>query len=192
MNRSSRVSRWVLLGYCVYLVLPLYWLLTMALRSNADIAGTFELLPSNPTFANFAEILTNPVWYQGFVNSLSYVVLNTLISVSVALPAAYVFSRYRFLGDRQLFFWLLTNRMAPPAVFLLPFSSFIPLSACLIRPWRWLWHTACLQCLCRFGFWKVLCLACQQKLMIWRGLTATASGSFLPVFSCRSIGAPLA
>jgi glycerol transport system permease protein len=25
------------------------------------------------------------------------------------------------LGDKHLFFWLLTNRMAPPAVFLLPF-----------------------------------------------------------------------
>ena len=40
---------------------------------------------------------------------------------AVALPAAYAFSRYRFLGDKHLFFWLLTNRMAPPAVFLLPF-----------------------------------------------------------------------
>lgn len=39
----------------------------------------------------------------------------------MALPAAYAFSRYRFLGDKHLFFWLLTNRMAPPAVFLLPF-----------------------------------------------------------------------
>ncbi|MFN3500027.1 MAG: carbohydrate ABC transporter permease, partial [Pannonibacter indicus] len=38
-----------------------------------------------------------------------------------ALPAAYAFSRYRFLGDKHLFFWLLTNRMAPPAVFILPF-----------------------------------------------------------------------
>jgi glycerol transport system permease protein len=37
------------------------------------------------------------------------------------LPAAYAFSRYRFLGDKHLFFWLLTNRMAPPAVFALPF-----------------------------------------------------------------------
>ena len=44
-----------------------------------------------------------------------------MISLSVALPAAYAFSRYRFLGDKHLFFWLLTNRMAPPAVFLLPF-----------------------------------------------------------------------
>ncbi|MDZ7636752.1 MAG: ABC transporter permease subunit [Bryobacterales bacterium] len=48
-------------------------------------------------------------------------VMNTVISVTVALPAAYAFSRYRFLGDKHLFFWLLTNRMAPPAVFALPF-----------------------------------------------------------------------
>ena len=47
--------------------------------------------------------------------------INTVISVAVALPAAYAFSRYRFLGDKHLFFWLLTNRMAPPAVFALPF-----------------------------------------------------------------------
>ena len=47
--------------------------------------------------------------------------MNTLISVTAALPAAYAFSRYKFLGDKHLFFWLLTNRMAPPAVFALPF-----------------------------------------------------------------------
>jgi glycerol transport system permease protein len=41
--------------------------------------------------------------------------------VALALPAAYAFSRYRFLGDKHLFFWLLSNRMAPPAVFVLPF-----------------------------------------------------------------------
>ena len=36
---------------------------------------------------------------------------NTAISITVALPAAYAFSRYRFLGDKHVFFWLLTNRM---------------------------------------------------------------------------------
>ena len=115
------VSRWLLVCYCIYLLLPLYWLASIALQSNADITGEFALLPQNPTLANFAEIWRNPVWFSAFINSLNYVVLNTLISIAVAVPAAYVFSRYRFLGDRQLFFWLLTNRMAPPAVFLLPF-----------------------------------------------------------------------
>src|SRR5216117_949427 len=47
--------------------------------------------------------------------------MNTVISISVALPAAYAFSRYQFIGDKHVFFWLLTNRMTPPAVFLLPF-----------------------------------------------------------------------
>ena len=58
---------------------------------------------------------------MGYVNSIIYVVMNTVISVTVALPAAYAFSRYSFMGDKHLFFWLLTNRMAPPAVFALPF-----------------------------------------------------------------------
>ena len=58
---------------------------------------------------------------MGYVNSLIYVRISTVISLLVALPAAYAFSRYRFLGDKHLFFWLLTNRMAPPAVFALPF-----------------------------------------------------------------------
>ena len=71
--------------------------------------------------ANYAVIFTDPSWYNGYINSIIYVVMNTVISVSVALPAAYAFSRYRFLGDKHLFFWLLTNRMAPPAVFALPF-----------------------------------------------------------------------
>jgi glycerol transport system permease protein len=58
---------------------------------------------------------------MGYVNSLTYVLMNTAISLAVALPAAYAFSRYTFMGDKHLFFWLLTNRMAPPAVFALPF-----------------------------------------------------------------------
>jgi len=119
--KTPSLSRIVLIGYGIYLLLPLYWLMTMALRSNADIVGEFSLLPQNPTLANFAEIFTNPVWYEAFGNSLTYVAINTVLSLIVAVPAAYAFSRYRFLGDKQLFFWLLTNRMAPPAVFLLPF-----------------------------------------------------------------------
>jgi len=117
----KHVSHWVLVAFSIYLLLPLYWLLNMALRNNADIVGRFEVVPANPTLANFTQIFSNPVWTQAFANSLTYVLLNTIISLLVAVPAAYAFSRYRFLGDRQLFFWLLTNRMAPPAVFLLPF-----------------------------------------------------------------------
>ncbi|MCJ8501699.1 carbohydrate ABC transporter permease [Desulfatitalea alkaliphila] len=110
-----------LAAYFFLLVLPIYWMLNMSLRSNADILSTFSLYPVDITFNNYIKIFTDSGWYMGYVNAIIYVTINTVISLACALPAAYAFSRYRFLGDGQMFFWLLTNRMAPPAVFLLPY-----------------------------------------------------------------------
>ena len=121
--------------YFVLLMLPIYWLINMSLRSTADILSNFELFPSHPTLKNYIVIFTDSTWYQGYINSLKIVVINVVISISVALPAAYAFSRYRFLGDKQLFFWLLTNRMSPPAVFLLPFFQFYSEVGLFDTPW---------------------------------------------------------
>ena len=107
--------------YLIFLLLSIYWLINMSLKTNTEILGAFSLFPKDLTLANYAKILTDASWYMGYVNSLIYVVSNTAISLIVALPAAYAFSRYSFMGDKHLFFWLLTNRMAPPAVFALPF-----------------------------------------------------------------------
>ncbi|MEX0387326.1 carbohydrate ABC transporter permease [Spiribacter sp. 221] len=102
-------------------MLPIYWLIMMSLKTNQEILSTFTLWPNDLTVANYVKIFTDPTWYPGYINSTLYVLMNVVISLTVALPAAYAFSRYNFLGDKHLFFWLLTNIMAPPAVFLLPF-----------------------------------------------------------------------
>ena len=116
-----RGSAVVMTLYLLFLLIPIYWLVNMSLKTNTEITSTFTLFPNDLTFRNYAVILTDPSWYMGYVNSIIYVVMNTVISITVALPAAYAFSRYSFMGDKHLFFWLLTNRMAPPAVFALPF-----------------------------------------------------------------------
>ena len=111
-------------GLVIYfglMLMPIYWMLNMSLRTNADILGYFALYPKDITFVNYIKIFTDSSWYSGYINSIIYVSINTIISLVVALPAAYAFSRYRFLGDKHMFFWLLTNRMAPAAVFALPF-----------------------------------------------------------------------
>ncbi|NUA99870.1 ABC transporter permease subunit [Azospirillum melinis] len=102
-------------------MLPIYWMVNMSFKTNEEILSGLTLYPHNPTLRNYAIIFTDPSWYSGYINSIYYVTLNTIISLTVALPAAYAFSRYRFIGDKHVFFWLLTNKMAPPAVFLLPF-----------------------------------------------------------------------
>ncbi len=107
--------------YIAFLLLPIYWLVAMSFKTTGEILSGFSLFPQTFTLENYRVIFTDPTWYWGYINSIIYVSINTVISVSVALPAAYAFSRFRFLGDKQLFFWLLTNRMAPAAVFALPF-----------------------------------------------------------------------
>lgn len=107
--------------YVVFLLLPIYWLVSMSFKTTNEILGAFSVWPQTFTFDNYIKIFTDRTWYSGYINSLIYVSINTALSVVVALPAAYAFSRYRFVGDKHLFFWLLTNRMAPAAVFALPF-----------------------------------------------------------------------
>lgn len=107
--------------YILFLLLPIYWLVAMSFKTTGEILSGFSLFPQTWTLENYITIFTDPTWYWGYINSIIYVTLNMIISLAVALPAAYAFSRYKFLGDKQLFFWLLTNRMAPAAVFALPF-----------------------------------------------------------------------
>ncbi len=109
------------LVYIIFLMLPIYWLLNMSFKTTNEILSGFTPYPRIFTLDSYRIILTDPTWYMAYVHSLAYVAINTVLSVTVALPAAYAFSRYRFLGDKHLFFWLLSNRMAPAAVFVLPF-----------------------------------------------------------------------
>ncbi len=114
-------SRFFLVAFLALSLLPIYWMLNMSLKTNEEIVGVMTLWPTHLTFDNYLTIFTDEAWYSGYINSIIYVAMNMVMSVLLALPAAYAFSRYSCLGDKHLFFWLLNNRMTPPAVFLLPF-----------------------------------------------------------------------
>jgi len=119
-NANTR-GRFGLVLYVILLLLPIYWLVNMSFKTNTEILSGLSFFPQDFTLENYAKIFSDSTWYMGYVNSIFYVSMNMVISLLVALPAAYAFSRYRFIGDKHMFFWLLSNRMAPPAVFLLPF-----------------------------------------------------------------------
>jgi glycerol transport system permease protein len=170
MPKLSRRFLWWL--YIGFLVIPIYWLVVMSLKTNEEILGELTLLPRHPTLANYVTIVTDRSWYMGYVNSLEYVVLNTALSLAVALPAAYAFSRFTFVGDKHLFFWLLSNRMSPPAVFLLPF--FQSRSHIHYSMSRW-----------RCGFLRGSCRRCPARSTRWRTWTDTGFPRSSSGSSCR-------
>ena len=112
-----------LIIYFVLLFIPIYWMLVTSLKTDNEILKEFTLFPRQITLENYIEIFTSEVWRSSYFNSILYVMINVFITLLAAIPGAYAFSRWKFRGDHHLFFWLLTNRMAPAAVFMVPFTE---------------------------------------------------------------------
>jgi len=112
-----------LIIYFILLSIPIYWMLITSFKTDTEILSGLSYFPQKISFENYKEIFTSSVWMNSFANSLIYVAINVIIVLLVSIPAAYAFSRYQFVGDKHLFFWLLTNRMAPAAVFIVPFTE---------------------------------------------------------------------
>lgn len=106
--------------YAVFTLFPIYWLTVLGLQPNAINTEGLSLWPKSVSLANFAVSFVKSDWAWGYLNAIAYVSLNVVISLAVAVPAAFAFSRYRFIGDKSLFFWLLVCRMIPPAIVMVP------------------------------------------------------------------------
>ena len=122
MSRRGRGKRRPLVPviYAGFVLLPLYWLFIISFMTQGEAAAGLSFLPTEPTLVNYLYILTEPGWRAGFVNAVIYVVINVCLSLAVAVPAAYGLARFRFVGDKHLFFWFLASRMTPSAVLFLP------------------------------------------------------------------------
>ena len=112
-----------LIGALVFaIILPMYWTFAVSVRSRGQIfAGQRNLLldVTSLNWDNYATILLDQGYLDFVVNSLIIATGNTVLVMVLAVPAAYAF-RLGLRGSKDIFFWILTNRMAPPVVFLLP------------------------------------------------------------------------
>ena len=78
-------AKWVVPTiYIIFLMLPIYWLLNMSFKTTTEIINTYTLWPQEFTLENYKTIFTDSTWYTGYLNSIYYVVMNTVISVAAA------------------------------------------------------------------------------------------------------------
>jgi glycerol transport system permease protein len=110
-------------AYVGFLLIPIYWLAAMAFRPEIEITRQLVLWSNQPTLENFQTIFTTRDWWMGYVHAVIYVVMNVLISVSVAIPAAYGFSRGVFRFKKPLFFSFLLFRLVAPVILVVPFTE---------------------------------------------------------------------
>jgi glycerol transport system permease protein len=64
--------RWIIPAlYILFLLLPIYWLLNMSFKTTNEILGGFSWWPQQFTLDSYITILTDPTWYNGYINSLT-------------------------------------------------------------------------------------------------------------------------
>ena len=106
--------------YSVFLTLPLYWLVVLSLQPNNVSQNQANIFPNPVSFENYLAIFFQDNWVDGYLNTLMYVFLNIIITLLVSIPAAYAFSRYKFIGSNQALFFPFLFRLLPPAIIILP------------------------------------------------------------------------
>jgi multiple sugar transport system permease protein len=104
------------------ILLPIYWTFAVSVRTRGEIfsgQGNLLLDVTALNWGNYTAILYQQGYIDFVYNSLIIATGNTILVMVLAIPAAYAF-RLGLRGSKDIFFWVLTNRMAPPVVFLLP------------------------------------------------------------------------
>ena len=51
--------------YVFLLMVPVYWLVIMSVKTTGEISGQLTFYPHAPTFENYTYIFSDPSWYWG-------------------------------------------------------------------------------------------------------------------------------
>jgi len=120
-TRSSHVFRWVTIAVLtVFTVVPLYVMITSSVKPLSEVQAAFTWWPQTITFQPFIDMWSTVPLASYFVNSLIVSSAATLISLVIAVFAAYAVSRYRFKGRNVFTTTVLSTQMFPGVLFLLP------------------------------------------------------------------------
>jgi len=123
---SKRVRLLIILVLLLLVLLPIYWMVNTSFKHQPEI---FQLpptfVPEDFTLYNYESILygdlaSSITFMTYFKNSMIVAILTVLFTLILATPAAYGFSRVRFLGKRTLIYLILVSQMLPIVLILIP------------------------------------------------------------------------
>ncbi|CAM3663125.1 MULTISPECIES: carbohydrate ABC transporter permease [Saccharibacillus] len=94
------ICTYVYLSVALLVVLyPLIYILSASISSPQAVnSGQMWLFPKDVTWAGYELVFNNPKIWNGYLNTIIYTLVGTLLNLAVTLPAAYALSRSDFVG----------------------------------------------------------------------------------------------
>ena len=114
------VRRIVLTLLAVFTAVPLYVMVSSSLKPLQDVQSAFRWIPTRLTIRPYIDMWSTVPLGHYFLNSLIVASCSTVVSVIIAVFAAYAVSRFRFPGRRVFSVTVLSTQMFPGILFLLP------------------------------------------------------------------------
>ncbi|MDD5600741.1 MAG: carbohydrate ABC transporter permease [Actinomycetota bacterium] len=93
---------------------PFYIMIINATRSTQAINAGISLIPGKALVENYKSMMASMNIWKGFLNSLIIAISSTLLSAYFGALTAYAFSKFRFKGNKALFWFILGTMMIPP------------------------------------------------------------------------------
>lgn len=115
--------------YLIWTVLPIFVMFVSSFKdlleafklpSVGDWSGIGVFFDFSPTFQHYIDLFEDNNFSTYLMNSIIASLGSALISVVFGSMAAYSLSRIEFRGKKDLFFWIISTRMAPVVAVMVP------------------------------------------------------------------------
>ena len=113
------VALWIVL---LAFFFPIFWLFLSSLKCQADLfAMPPKFIDFTPTLRGYIDLLGTTGFPRFFINSLVMSVCSVSIAVAAGTAAAYGLTRLGQRSTKNLSFYIISTRVAPPIVVIVPF-----------------------------------------------------------------------
>ncbi|MBM3535898.1 MAG: carbohydrate ABC transporter permease [Alphaproteobacteria bacterium] len=118
---ALRWSYFFLTLFAIFFLIPPIYMFITSLKTSAEIsAAKNPWWVFNPTLSNYIELLGSPIYLNFFKNSAIVSVSVVVITMLIAIPAAFALSRMRFWGSATLATGVFLTYLIPETLLFLP------------------------------------------------------------------------
>jgi len=96
-----------------YALLPFVWAISTSLKSESELFGPARLVPRDPTFRHYANVLTSRTFMRSLSNSVLVAGGSAVVALAAGSFAAYALGRLRFRGKQAMLYAVLAMTMFP-------------------------------------------------------------------------------
>ncbi len=133
---SSSVLYWLIaLAVTIFFFFPVYWMFASAFKTDEISSQYPPVFAFAPNLDNFGKLFTELDAGAAMINSMFIVSLATLLAMIAGTMAAYALARFSIAGKNALALEILSIRMLPPIVSVIPLFIIARFLGVFDTPW---------------------------------------------------------